>query len=97
MLRSWQLTTYSMVWEGALSKRTLVRHLVVPFALLSTYSQEPIRAGSLFMAETELVIELVHFGDDPSDPRRAELLCISLAKLTDETAIQALRTILMNI
>ena len=49
------------------------------------------------MAETELVIELVDLGDDPSDPRWAELLCISLAKLTDETAIQALSTILMNI
>jgi hypothetical protein len=49
------------------------------------------------MAETELLIEVVDFGDDPSDPRRAELLCISLAKLMDETAIQALSTILMNI
>ena len=97
MLRSWQLTTYSMVWEGALSKRTLVRHLVVPFALLSTWSQGPVRAGSLLMAETELALELVDFGDDPSDPRWAELLCISLAMLMDETAIQALSTILMNI
>ena len=49
------------------------------------------------MAETELVIELVDLGDDPSDPRWAELLWISLAKLMDETAIQALSAILMNI
>jgi hypothetical protein len=49
------------------------------------------------MAETELLIEVVDFGDDPSDPWRAELLCSSLAKLMDETAIQAPSTILMNI
>jgi len=49
------------------------------------------------MAETELLIEVVDFGDDPSDPRRAEWLCISLAKLMDDTATQALSTILMNI
>jgi hypothetical protein len=49
------------------------------------------------MAETELAMEVVDFGDDPSDPRWAELLCSSLAKLMDETAMQALSTILMNI